>query len=362
MKKIRVLVVDDSNVVRKLLSELINREPDMEVVGVACDGAEAMTMFMDLVPDVITMDIQMPNVDGLSALEQIINHHPTPVIMISKLVQSESNVALKALDLGAFDFLSKPCANDAARDLFRLRLAEKVRNAASVDIQKLIARRRKAGNSGSLKDEVETYSCLQLSDKLLNKKCVAIGISTGGPPALNSLLSKLRRPMPPIFIVQHMPATFTASFAKRLDQRTDLKVVEASDGELVCADTVYVAPGSDHMLVGNSSAGIAIHLNNDELVHGHRPAVDLMMASVAEVYGNQCLGVIMTGMGRDGVAGCQSIKEAGGLVLGQDQESSDVYGMNKLAFDFGSVDQQFHLVEGPELITRFICKGSLALT
>ena len=359
--KIKVLVTDDSSVVRKLLRELIDNEHDMEVCGVARDGVEALELCKLHQPDVLTLDIAMPRMDGLQALEAVMENRPMPVIMVSKLVQSESDVALKALDLGAFDILQKPSANSLAKDLFRPRLAEKIRSAAQIDIQKMIARRQTPHSISKVSGGAGRLSCLQLSDSILERKCVALGVSTGGPPALARLIANLERPMPPIFIVQHMPEAFTSSFANRLNRQSNLEVVEAADGELVKPDQVYIAPGSDHMKIVKGTSGNRILLCNSEPVNGHRPAVDLLMKSAAEVYGDQCLGVIMTGMGRDGVDGCVAIKNAGGMVLGQDQESSDVYGMNKLALEAGAIDQQFNLSEAAEQITRFLCEGALAL-
>ncbi len=356
---VKVLVVDDSAVIRALMCELITAAPGLSVVGKARNGRDALEMLWNLRPDVVTLDIQMPDMNGLEVLDTILQLQPTPVIMVSTLTQAGATVALEALDRGAVDYLAKPGGDAATRALFASEIVEKVRSAAGIDVRRMMARRRRrppvVATTPPLK--AETTNC----PGALAEKCIALGISTGGPPALEKLLSALRPPQPPIVIVQHMPPQFTGPLAARLNNASALSVREASQGDVLEPNCVYVAPGGKHLELARRGSHVKVLIRDGDTVSGHKPSADVMMLSAAEVFGQNCLGVIMTGMGRDGANGCRAIRAAGGYVLGQDETSSDVYGMNKVAFVEGNVDQQFSLQEAAAVITRCIRRPAVTM-
>jgi two-component system chemotaxis response regulator CheB len=356
MKQIKVLVVDDSAVIRQVVSDFINKEPDMVVVGKARNGQEALDLIPSLKPDVVTLDIQMPVLDGLATLEEITRRFPLPVIMASTLTQRGATISLEALEKGAFDYVAKPEIGVQQSETFRAELIQKIRLAAGADIQRIIrirqAHRRRAATVASSVAPVPSKNLDAPAS--LGRAVIALGISTGGPPALARVFSELAPPMPPILVVQHMPPNFTKALGWRLNSLSALEIKEAEAGEAVLPNRVYIAPGGLHMEVQRTGTGPRIVIRDGQPVSGHKPSVDVMMTSAARVYGPRVLGVIMTGMGRDGVDGCRAIREAGGYVLGQDEASSDVYGMNKVAFVQGYVDRQFHLDEAAEVITNFV--------
>jgi two-component system chemotaxis response regulator CheB len=353
-KTIRVLVVDDSAFYRQLLSDLIGGVPGLEVVGTARDGADALRRLPMLRPDIITLDVQMPRMDGLVTLEAILIQCPTPVIMVSSQTQRAADTALEALDRGALDYIAKPEYMDTDSTSFRDELIHKLRMMAGADVQRLLrirsVRKQRLNREASQRKQHRIHCPEVLPD--YQTCCVAIGISTGGPPALSSVFQALTPPLPPIVVVQHMPAKFTESFARRLDSISALSVREARTGDRIEPNCVLIAPGGRHLSVRRQQGDVVAQVREGELVSGHQPSVDVMMRSVIDVFGSRCLGVIMTGMGHDGASGCGMIRAAGGYVLGQDEASSDVYGMNKVAFASGHVDRQFRLDELPQLITR----------
>jgi two-component system chemotaxis response regulator CheB len=356
MREIRVLVTDDSAVIRQMISDFIDKEPGMKVVGKAKNGRELLELLPTVKPDVVTLDIQMPGMDGLAALEEIMRQFPLPVIMVSTLTQRGATISFEALDKGAFDYIAKPERGTQENDQFRVELLQKIRLAAGADIQRILAirqahKRRVASATAALQTPVAKSGEAPLS---LGKAVIAIGISTGGPPALARLFSELAPPMPPILVVQHMPPNFTKALSWRLNSLSPLTVKEAEHGDPLRPNHVYIAPGGIHMEVIRSGMGPQIVLRQGQPVSGHKPSVDVMMTSAARLFSPRILGVIMTGMGRDGVEGCRAIREAGGFVLGQDEASSDVYGMNKAALVQGYVDRQFHLSEAASVITAFV--------
>jgi two-component system, chemotaxis family, protein-glutamate methylesterase/glutaminase len=353
---IGVLVVDDSAVIRAMLCDQLAAAPGISVVGVATNGREALAANIALCPDAITLDLQMPGMNGLEVLDAILDRRPVPIIMVSGLTRAGAAITLEALDRGAIDYVAKPEHGAGDWSMFAAELAHKIRNAAAIDIRRVIAGRKRsvcgagpargargggAGPARGPRGPAES-AC----------QCVALGISTGGPPALARLLEGLRPPMPPIVIVQHMPAQFTGPLAARLDAASTLTVREAANGDLLQANCVYVTPGGRHLELHGVSPRVRVMLRDGPVVSGHKPSVDVMMTTAAKVFGAGCLGVIMTGMGRDGVKGCGAIREAGGYVLGQDESSSDVYGMNRAAYVEGNVDRQFGLDEAAAVITR----------
>ncbi|APW61589.1 protein-glutamate methylesterase/protein-glutamine glutaminase [Paludisphaera borealis] len=338
---VRVLVVDDSALMRRLLTDLLSAAPGIEVVGTARDGREAVLKTAQLKPDVVTLDVEMPEISGLDALPAILAVHPVPVVMVSALTQEGAEVTLRALELGAVDFLPKPTKNQlaemrAASDL----LVAKVLDAAQ---SRVLGNRRAASSSRPARSAASPSSPSTSTPTV--DGVVVIGISTGGPQALARVIPLLQPPSPPIVIVQHMPAQFTRVFADRLGRGSAVTVKEAAEGDLLIANRVLVAPGGRQLTLTGVPPRVRIALSDpsEPPVSGHRPSVDVLFKSAAKVYQGATVGVIMTGMGRDGVDGCKAILAAGGLTLGQDEETSVIYGMNKAAFLESAVAAQFPL-------------------
>ena len=382
-EEIRVLVVDDSAVIRSLISDNIAATPGMKVVGTAEDGQKALEILDTVRPDVITLDVQMPRMDGLATLDAILARRSIPVIMVSSLTRLGAETALDALDRGAVDYLAKPDYGEKTRTALRDELPRKIRMAAGCDVQRIVAIRRehrkriaqriaqrgtapvngKAGAGPDLAEDRSQKSQRSLPPELA-ETCVAIGISTGGPPALAQLFAAIRPPLPPIVVVQHMPPSFTKPLAWRLDSLSELSINEAAAGDVLMPNQVLIAPGGKHLQVRRSGGTVKAVIKDGPVVSGHKPSVDVLMKSVVEAFGSGCLGVIMTGMGHDGADGCRIIRAAGGIVIGQDEATSDVYGMNKVAFLEGSVDRQFALNEAATVIAHHVrrlrsCSASL---
>jgi two-component system chemotaxis response regulator CheB len=334
---IKVLIVDDSALMRALLTEIINGAPDLEVVGAAPDPIAAREMIKTLNPDVLTLDVEMPRMDGLDFLDRLMRLRPMPVIMISSFTAAGSEVTLKALELGAVDYLAKPRAEnismlqdyaDDIRDKIRAASGARLKSTARVAVSPAptIVQPR----SG-------------FSSRLLSEKVIAIGASTGGTEAIKEVLSSLPAEMPPIVMVQHMPETFTPSFAQRLNSLSRLTVIEAQGGERLQAGMAYLAPGHSHMRVRKSGGGFVIELSQEEPVNRHRPAADVLFWSVAEQVRQHGLGVILTGMGKDGARGLLAMRQAGSWNIGQDQASCVVYGMPREAAEIGALDDIVNL-------------------
>lgn len=353
---IRVLVVDDSAVVRSIIADSVGATPGMKVVGTAGDGRQTLEILDSVRPDVITLDVQMPNMDGLATLEAILARHPIPVVMVSSLTRLGANITLDALDRGAVDYLAKPDYGAKTRTALREELPRKIRNAAGLDVRRIlqIRRERKQRRAEAARSKPFVRRAAETEPLELGDKCIAIGISTGGPPALARLFEDLCPPMPPIVVVQHMPPSFTKPLAWRLDSLSELSIREAAPGDRLEPDHVLIAPGGKHLQVRSFGGSTKAVVRHGAPVSGHMPSVDVLMKSVAEAFGANCLGVIMTGMGRDGADGCGEIRAAGGYVLGQDQDSSDVYGMNKVAYVEGNVDRQFSLDEAAAVFSRYV--------
>lgn len=346
---IRVLVVDDSAVVREMISDIVSKAPGMEVAGTARDGREAIEMVQDVAPDVVTLDVQMPRMNGLETLDALLERGAPPVIMVSTLTQRGADTTFQALERGALDYIGKPVDGVARTVEFDRELEIKIRNLAGADVKRVLRIRK---NRAERQQFAAAPAPLAGGTAELLEGLIAVGISTGGPPALSRVISELRPPLPPIAIVQHMPANFTGPFAKRLDSISVIEVKEAEDGDVLRPNAAWLAPGGRHMKLTRCGGKTIVRVFDDEPVSGHRPSVDVMMTSAVEAYRDKCLGVIMTGMGRDGADGCVAIRRAGGYVLGQDEATSDVYGMNKVAFSEGGVDQQFALEEFPLLVAQ----------
>lgn len=333
MRPIKVLVVDDSPTMRALISARLRRDPGIEVVGGAGDPLEAREMIKALSPDVLTLDVEMPRMNGIEFLEKLMRLRPMPVIMVSTLTQEGAEATLQALELGAFDCVAKPAAAEMAGAFHDL--ADKVRAAAAGRVRATVARTPGAQAPANFRS---------------NGRTLAIGASTGGVEALITLLSGLPENCPPTVVTQHMPATFTKSFAARLDRLCAARVSEAQDGDPLQSGRIYIAPGgARHMEVTGSGTHI-VRLRDSDLVNGHRPSVDVLFNSVAQICGARAVGVILTGMGKDGAKGLLAMREAGARTLGQDEATCVVYGMPKAAHEIGAVERQAPLGELSKLV------------
>ncbi|MBP1842112.1 two-component system chemotaxis response regulator CheB [Rhizobium petrolearium] len=322
----RVLVVDDSPTMRGLITAVLNSDPEVSVVGQAGDALEARAAIKQLNPDVVTLDIEMPNMNGLDFLEKIMRLRPMPVIMVSAMTHQGANATLAALEIGAFDCVGKPAPGDVRPFMD---LAEKVKAAARS------GHRRNGPAPAPVAAPAAEYR--------VGRKVVAIGSSTGGVEALIAVLQKFPKNCPPTVITQHMPSTFTKSFADRLNRICAPVVQEATDGARLEIGRIYLAPGGDrHLQVVNPSAPCC-RLIEKEPVNGHRPSVDVLFDSVADLAGRNAVGVILTGMGRDGAAGLLKMRSAGARTIGQNEKTCVVYGMPRVAHEMGAVEQQLPL-------------------
>lgn len=335
---IRVLVVDDSAVVRKVLTQELNKEPDIEVVGAAMDPYVAREMLVKLDPDVLTLDLEMPRMDGLTFLQKLMRHYPKPVVVVSSLTPANSPTALRALELGAVEVISKPGSAYTVPEVAG-HLARAIRAAARA---KLHVQQRAAEAPAP----VETAKLLQTT----THKLVAIGASTGGTRAIEDILRRMPANIPGTVIVQHMPKNFTRPFAERLDGLCRMEVREAKAGDAVVPGVVLIAPGDRHMRLRRSGARYFVTLHEDPPVHFQRPAVDPLFESVAEVAGANAVGVILTGMGRDGAAGLLKMKEAGAHTIAQDEKTSVVWGMPGAAVELGAAEEVLPLDRIPKAI------------
>src|SRR5574343_1688811 len=337
-QKIRVLVVDDSALMRGLLSQMIGSAPDIEVVGAAPDAQTAREMIKSLNPDVLTLDVQMPKLDGLEFLERLMRLRPMPVVMVSSHTEAGSETTLRALELGAIDFIGKP-RSDAGRsmDSYAEELVEKIRAAKMARLRRTMTAPISASPT---KPAAMPRNSLSASGKI-----IFVGASTGGTEAIKDFLLGIPADCPPILIVQHMPVAFTASFARRLDGLCAPHVIEAQGNEKIEPGTVYVAPGHSHLLIKRAGTGYVTELAASEPVNRHRPSVDVLFDSAASVVGKKAIGVILTGMGKDGAQGLLHMRQAGARTFGQDEASCVVYGMPREAYLIGGVEEQYSLDE-----------------
>jgi two-component system chemotaxis response regulator CheB len=323
---VRVLVVDDSALMRKLIPQILETDKSIQVVGTAMDGNFGLKKIEDLKPQVVTLDLEMPGMGGLDMLKEIMRRHRLPVIVVSSHSTDGASVTLKALALGAFDFVAKPTDVSARMPEIARELISKIKAAAS---SKGVQLTPFAGN-------VRQVEKVQPDAKKQPTRIVAIGISTGGPQALQYLLSQLPGDFPAsIVVVQHMPEGFTEMFARRLDETCAMSVKEAQSGDLLLAGRVLICPGSRHIKVKKLPLGNIAVLGDDPRVNGHRPSVDVLFKSLAEDFGEKALAVIMTGMGDDGAQGLGMVKAAGGMTIAQSEESCVVFGMPKAAIERG---------------------------
>jgi two-component system chemotaxis response regulator CheB len=340
MTKTRVVVIDDSALVRSLLSEIINRQPDMQCVGTAPDPLVARQMIRELDPDVITLDVEMPRMDGLDFLEKLMRLRPMPVVMVSTLTERGAEVTLRALELGALDFVAKPRIG-IANGLAQLAddITEKIRAAARAQIRRVVGAPAVSANGRSTAAPVGPTPNAAPLGRLSTEKIIFIGASTGGTEATKDVLIHLPADCPAVMITQHMPPGFTTSYAARLDSLCRIRVAEARDGERVLPGHAYLAPGGRHLSVERSGANYVARVTDGDPVNRHKPSVEVLFESAARVVGPNAVGLMLTGMGADGAKAMRAMREAGSYNIAQDEASCVVFGMPKEAIAHGAVHE-----------------------
>jgi len=364
MAKTRVVVVDDSALVRSLLSEIINRQPDMECVGAAADPIVAREMIRNTNPDVITLDVEMPKMDGIDFLGKLMRLRPTPVVMVSTLTERGAEVTLRALELGAVDFVAKPKIG-VADGLRRLAedITDKVRIASKAHLRRLAAAPSAPSPTqpGAL-DGAPARPAPSSIGRLSTEKIVFIGASTGGTEATKEVLTHLPPDSPAVVITQHMPAGFTKSYAARLDGLCRIRVAEARDGERVLPGHAYIAPGGHHLSVERSGANYIARVVVGEPVNRHMPSVEVLFKSAARVVGPNALGIMLTGMGADGAKAMREMRDAGSYNFVQDEASCVVFGMPREAIAQGAAHEVLPLTQiAPKLIERLRSTAGMSL-
>ncbi|MDD2309870.1 MAG: chemotaxis response regulator protein-glutamate methylesterase [Desulfuromonadaceae bacterium] len=340
MNKIKVLIIDDSALVRQTLCDILNSDPEIEVIGSAADPIIAAERMRTVIPDVITLDVEMPRMDGLTFLQKLMSQHPIPVVMCSSLAESGSETALKALEYGAVDIITKPkMGTKQFIEESKTRICDAVKGAAAARLEPLRAMR-------TMKEVSPKYSADVIMEKPNTKamiqtteKVVVVGASTGGTEALRVFLEALPADTPGIVIVQHMPENFTAAFAKRLDSICRVTVKEAQDNDTVVRGRALIAPGNHHALLKRSGARYYVEIKDGPLVSRHRPSVDVLFRSAARYAGKNAVGVIMTGMGDDGAHGMKEMHDSGAVTIAQDEATCVVYGMPHEAVKLGGVNK-----------------------
>jgi len=328
-KKIRVLIVDDSAVVRKVFREELSRDKDLEVVGTAPDPYVARDKIMKLKPDVITLDIEMPRMDGLTFLKKLMKFYPMPVIIVSSLTKKGGRLAMEALSIGALEVISKPSSAYSVGEM-SVQLIDKIKAVARVKVE----------SKGEIKVSVDKpLKAVTMALSVTTNKIIAIGASTGGTEALRVVLSTMPPNAPGILVVQHMPAHFTTSFAERLNELSMITVKEAKDGDSVANGLALIAPGNYHMLLKRSGARYYVQIKTGPMVHHQRPAADVLFHSVANYAGRNAVGAVLTGMGSDGAQGLLKMREAGARTVVQDEKSCIIFGMPKEAIKLGAAEK-----------------------
>ena len=343
MEKIRVFVVDDSAIVRKVFSEELAKFRDIEVVGTAPDPFVARDKILKIKPDVVTLDIEMPRMDGLTFLKKLMRYYPLPVIMVSSLTQKGCSMTLDALDNGAVDVIGKPGGSYTVGDMIP-QLAEKIRAASRVRMAKK--------SSDKVSADLKPVRMKALGKT--SNKIIAIGASTGGTEALKNVLSKMPPNSPGIVVVQHMPANFTTAFAERLNELCQVTVKEAQNNDSVNPGTALIAPGNYHMIFRRSGARYYVEIKDGPMVHHQRPAVDVLFKSTAQYAGSNSIGVILTGMGSDGAKGLLEMKHSGAKTIAQDEKSCVVFGMPSAAIKLGAADKVVSLDQIAGAIVRMV--------
>lgn len=360
MEKVKVLIVDDSAFMRKLIGDFLSEHPSIHVVGKARNGVDALKKIQMLKPDVVTMDIEMPEMNGLDAVKKIMETSPVPIVMLSSTTQEGAENTLLAIQNGAIDFIAKP-SGGISLDLHKVKeeLIEKVLSASKANLSRIINKQvsTKTNTKVANYSKIESRAVVPIAQKLLAKKIVCIGTSTGGPRALQQVISNLPKDLnAPVFVVQHMPAGFTNSLAKRLDSLSSVHVKEAEDGEIVKNGTVYIAPGGFHMLIIEDGTSLKIQLDDKTPPrNGHRPSVDMMFESISQLNNYSKIAVIMTGMGSDGSQGLMQLKKNGSVkAIAESMETSIVYGMPRAAVATNLVDEIQDVDKIAETIIKFL--------
>ncbi|MDH5392529.1 MAG: chemotaxis response regulator protein-glutamate methylesterase [Gammaproteobacteria bacterium] len=363
MSKIKVLIVDDAALMRKLLTEILSSSPKIEVVGTAADPIIARDKIKQLNPDVITLDVEMPRMDGVTFLKNLMRLRPTPVVMISTLTEDGADVTLEALESGAIDYIPKPKAdfehslNDYAKDII-----EKVITASTVKVSKIERRIKNFENmkiSPKLSADAILKGATKSGIKNTTDKFIAIGASTGGTEAVKEVLMALPSDVPGIVIAQHIPGTFSSSFAKRLNEYSSLTVREARDGDQILPGHAYLAPGDRHLIIKRTGAKYICELNDGPEVNRHKPSVDVLFRSVALSAGPNAMGIMLTGMGADGAQGLLEMKQAGAFNIAQDEKTSVVWGMPGAAVNIGAVHQEAALENVAKEILKYARKNTV---
>ncbi|MCP5455199.1 MAG: chemotaxis response regulator protein-glutamate methylesterase [Thermotogae bacterium] len=341
---IKVLIIDDSAMVRKVLTEELSKDKDIEIVGSAPDPFSGRDKILKLKPEVIILDIEMPRMDGITFLEKLMKSYPIPVIIYSSVASEKSENAMKAFELGAVDVIQKPGGSYSV-DLMKEQLTEKIKAAANYDFRK---RNKIKSYDIITKNPEYSKSVIKTTDKI-----IAIGASTGGTEALRFILKRLPSDMPPIIITQHMPQYFTKSFSESLNRESKLEVKEAENMELLRPGKALIAPGNFHLVLNRDGARYFVNVKDGPAVFHQRPSVEVMFYSVAKHAGKNALGVILTGMGKDGAEGLLKMKEAGAHTLAQDEKSCVVFGMPREAINLGGVDKIISLEKIPEYLIKY---------
>ncbi|NHZ41507.1 protein-glutamate methylesterase/protein-glutamine glutaminase [Massilia aquatica] len=351
--KIKVLIVDDSALIRSVMSEIISSQPDMEVVGVAPDPLVARELIKQTNPDVLTLDVEMPKMDGLDFLEKLMRLRPMPVVMVSSLTERGSEITMRALELGAVDFVTKPkiSIQSGMREYTEL-ISDKIRAASKARIKpRTVSAEKPSGALPALRNPLTS-----------SEKLIIIGASTGGTEAIREFLMQMPSDCPGILIAQHMPEGFTTSFARRLDTLCKISVREAAGDERVLPGHAYIAPGHSHLLLARSGANYVTRIEQTDPVNRHRPSVDVLFRSAAQAAGKNAVGVILTGMGKDGAAGMLEMKNAGAHNFAQDEASCVVFGMPREAIAMGGTHEVGALTALPGMVLGYLAThGSRAL-
>jgi two-component system, chemotaxis family, protein-glutamate methylesterase/glutaminase len=339
MNKIRVLIIDDSVLIRKILTEILNSSPDIEVVGAAADPLIAREMIKQLHPDVLTLDIEMPHMDGITFLRNLMRLRPTPVVMISTLTEKGAEVTLEALTLGAVDFIAKPKVDViSSLNNYADEIISKVKIAARANVSNLDGRKSKPRDLSNAAAGQNSVPNLAKPGVGVNNKIIALGASTGGTEAIKSVVKDLPANTPPVVISQHLPAAFSESFVRHIDLITGMTAVIPKHGQVIETGHIYLAPGDRHMLIAKEGGRYIIQLNDGEPVNRHKPSVDVMFSSVAKQVGADAIAVLLTGMGADGAAGMKEMHDKGAKTIIQDEQSSVVWGMPGAAHKLGCTD------------------------
>lgn len=350
-KKIRVLIVDDSALIRALLIDILTSDPRIEVIAEAKDAFEARDMIKKYNPDVLTLDIEMPKMNGITFLKNLMRLRPMPVLMISTLTQSGAPKTLEALELGAVDYVAKPEGGGAQLAQYRDSIIEKVINAAKARVRTT----EEKPSTTQVNNSVKSNASFLAGKRIRPGFICAIGASTGGTEALKDVITALPPKSPPVVVVQHIPESFSTSYAQRVDKHSAVNVYEARDGQKIESGSVYIAPGNKHLRVVREHGQVLCRLSEDALVNRHRPAVEVLFDSVLETYGSKALGVLLTGMGGDGAQALLRMRQALCETIAQDEESSVVWGMPGMAVKLGAANQILPLNK----ITRAILSAAV---